>query len=90
MQARHYVISGKVQGVYYRKSTKATAECLKLLGWVRNLEDGRVETYAVGSSQQLQAFEKFLHQGPPNARVVAVIVEDAEVMANCVSFEILE
>jgi len=90
MQARHYIISGKVQGVYYRKSTKLAAESLELNGWVRNLEDGRVEAYAVGSTEQLQAFEKFLHQGPPNARVMKLIVEDAEIRVDCVSFEILE
>lgn len=89
MQARRYIISGKVQGVYYRKSTKLIADNLKLLGWVRNVEGGRVEAYAVGSHEQLRAFEGFLHQGPVQAEVRQVIIEESEII-NYHSFEILE
>lgn len=67
--ARHYLISGKVQGVYYRLSACHEAQRLGLAGWVRNLTDGRVEALASGESEALDAFEHWLWQGPERARV---------------------
>lgn len=77
--ARHYLISGKVQGVYYRLSAQARARELGLVGWVRNLVDGRVEALAMGESQSLEAFERWLWQGPERARVEAVDINQISV-----------
>lgn len=72
MQARHYLISGRVQGVFYRASAERQAVALGLDGWIRNLADGRVEAVARGGAEQLAAFEAWLHEGSPLARVEAV------------------
>lgn len=66
-------ISGKVQGVFFRKSTQARARELGLRGWVRNLADGRVELWAEGEAAALEALERWCEAGgPPAARVDAV------------------
>lgn len=75
IQTRHYLIEGKVQGVYYRLSTQQCARELALSGWVRNLADGRVEAVASGEEEPLAAFERWLWQGPERAEVHFVIAE---------------
>ncbi len=72
MQACHYLISGRVQGVFYRASAERQARALGLDGWIRNLADGRVETVARGSPEQLAAYEAWLREGSSLARVEAV------------------
>ena len=69
MLCRHYVISGRVQGVFFRASTRDQAEDIGVSGWVRNLSDGRVEVVACGEDQQLDRLEVWLRQGPPMAAV---------------------
>jgi acylphosphatase len=69
------LISGLVQGVWYRASAQAEAEQLKLRGYARNLEDGRVEVIACGSPAAVQGLIDWLHRGPPNARVSDVSTE---------------
>jgi len=63
------VISGKVQGVGYRYSTKNKAQSLGLVGWVRNLADGRVEAMAEGQRSQVDILMEWFKQGPPTAMV---------------------
>lgn len=78
MGARRYLVAGRVQGVFFRASTRDEALRLGLDGWVRNLPDGRVEAWAVGPATVLEEFETWLRRGPPRARVVALeIVEEA-------------
>ncbi len=60
----HCLISGKVQGVNFRSWTKSQADSLGLKGWVRNLEDGRVEVLAQGDEQPLFELKGRLAQGP--------------------------
>ncbi|MBB3824487.1 acylphosphatase [Xanthomonas arboricola] len=72
MQAARFVISGVVQGVYYRASTRDRALALGLCGHARNQADGSVEVIAAGSAAALDALEAWLWQGPPAARVAAV------------------
>lgn len=71
--ARHSLISGRVQGVYYRLSTCERARVLGLTGWVRNLTDGRVEVLAMGDALALEQLERWLWQGPERAQVDAVV-----------------
>ncbi len=71
--ARHFLINGRVQGVYYRLSTCERARMLGLTGWVRNLTDGRVEVLATGDEQALEELERWLWQGPERAQVETVI-----------------
>lgn len=78
MTCKRFLISGRVQGVFYRASTRQMAQSLGLLGWVRNLPDGRVEALACGDEEKLAKLETWLSQGPPMAEVDRVDVEPAE------------
>ncbi|MBT8447221.1 MAG: acylphosphatase [Gammaproteobacteria bacterium] len=73
---RHYIIAGRVQGVWYRASARQEAQRLGITGWVRNLPDGRVEALATGSAPALARFEAWLARGPSRARVEEVTVAD--------------
>lgn len=76
-QARRYFVSGIVQGVGYRFYAQRMAQALEMAGYVRNLEDGRVEAYAVGTPEQLAAFSAALKKGPSGSQVREVIEEHA-------------
>ena len=88
IEARRYLISGRVQGVGYRYFTKRTAERIGLVGWVKNLPDGRVESYASGSGEQLQRFLKDLELGPGGGNVKSVEVSDVQASPRWTGFEI--
>ena len=79
--ARHVLISGKVQGVWFRAWTEEQAGKLSLEGWVRNRRDGRVEAVIAGAPDAVQALLALFHEGPPLASVEAVEVGEAEVPA---------
>jgi acylphosphatase len=70
--ARHYVISGEVQGVGYRFFAQRVAARHQVVGYVRNLEDGRVEAHAEGSPEGVEGFKHDLAVGPGHARVEQV------------------
>jgi acylphosphatase len=69
---RAFRVSGRVQGVYFRQSTRLEAERLQVRGTARNLEDGSVEVLAAGDAAAVEALRAFLHRGPAAARVDAV------------------
>jgi len=73
--ARRCLVAGRVQGVFYRATTRARAEALGVTGHARNLPDGRVEVLACGTPQAVQALCEWLWQGPPAADVVSVEIE---------------
>ena len=73
---KHYLISGRVQGVGFRAFALRSALELGLRGWVRNLDDGRVEAMAQGSSELLMQFAQCLRQGPPHGQVDSLTIED--------------
>ncbi len=70
----HVFISGKVQGVFFRSSTREKAQELGLTGWVRNLDDGRVEAIFEGEKEAVGKIVVWTRRGPENARVVDVVV----------------
>lgn len=74
MNARRFLVSGRVQGVFFRASTREQAHRLGLVGHAVNLDDGRVEVLAWGGDEALDALEDWLQRGPPAARVTAVSV----------------
>lgn len=74
-------ISGRVQGVWFRQSTRERAEELGLSGWVRNLPDGCVEALLSGEESAINAALAFLREGPPMARVDEVQIEDRSMPA---------
>ena len=77
--ARRCFVSGRVQGVYFRASTRDQARRLNLLGSARNLEDGRVEVLVIGPAEGVTTLIDWLGKGPPPARVDAVEVLEIEV-----------
>lgn len=77
-ECRYYRIRGRVQGVFFRASTRQEALSRNLSGWVRNLSDGDVEAVACGQPADLQAFETWLWEGPELARVDAVQIEERQ------------
>jgi acylphosphatase len=76
--ARHLLIHGKVQGVYYRASAEQEALRLGLSGWVRNRFSGEVEAVICGTDDQLEAFIDWAHEGPPAAEVTRIEISSAE------------
>lgn len=77
-RCRRFLVTGSVQGVFYRASTEATARGLGLSGWVRNRPDGSVELVACGEEATLRELERWLWQGPAQARVQQVTAADVE------------
>ena len=70
------LVSGRVQGVWYRASTARQAERLSLRGWARNLADGRVEVVAAGDPEAVARLCAWLWEGPPDAGVSGVTVQE--------------
>ena len=79
-------VTGRVQGVGFRWSTRHQAELLGVTGWVRNRIDGSVQVFAQGDSAALDAFRAYLAEGPRHASVAAVRLRDAEVDSSLVGF----
>ena len=76
MPTTKFIVSGIVQGVFFRASTQARAHELGVSGFARNRADGAVEVIASGDLEALCELETWLHAGPPAARVDAVERED--------------
>ncbi len=74
----HVYISGKVQGVSFRDATRDEAESLGLSGWVRNLQDGRVEAVFEGDTDLVRRMIDWCESGPSSADVDDVTVEQEE------------
>jgi acylphosphatase len=68
----HLVIEGRVQGVWFRESTRRKARSLGVTGWVRNLPDGNVEVLAEGPEERVGELASWCHRGPSAARVTRV------------------
>jgi acylphosphatase len=77
--ARRCLVSGRVQGVYYRASAQQRARAAGIAGHARNLEDGRVEVLACGEERLVLEFIDWLWIGPSAAKVTEVIVEIIEI-----------
>jgi len=74
---RRLVVTGRVQGVFFRESMRIEAERLEVTGWVCNRTDGSVEAVVQGSTQAIEAIVRWAHRGPEDARVLAVEVCEA-------------
>ncbi|MDH5732046.1 MAG: acylphosphatase [Gammaproteobacteria bacterium] len=73
---RHFMIMGRVQGVWFRQTAKDNAVRIGIFGWVRNCPNGNVEALAGGSEAQLAQFEKCLYQGSAHSCVESIQVTD--------------
>ena len=85
----HVMISGKVQGVFFRISAQDKANELNLTGWVKNIFNNAVEIIAEGQREELSKFTGWLQLGPPNATIDKISIEWSEqVERQFSSFEI--
>jgi acylphosphatase len=75
---RRVIVSGRVQGVFFRDSMRREAERLGVAGWVRNRDDGTVEAALEGPDDAVDAAVRFARQGPSRAEVDGVEVVDEE------------
>lgn len=83
------LVSGKVQGVWYRASTAKIARDLGLKGYAKNLSDGSVEIVAVGTKVQLEKLRKWCELGPSNAQVDWIEEEWSETEETFTDFAVL-
>ncbi|MDE0088630.1 MAG: acylphosphatase [Candidatus Poribacteria bacterium] len=84
----YVLISGKVQGVFFRNFTKKNAKQLGINGYAKNLANGKVEVVAEGDKRQLDALVKLLRQGPPAAKVDDVKIEERDFTGEYKSFDV--
>jgi acylphosphatase len=73
---RHLIITGRVQGVYYRESMRIEAERLGVTGWVRNRRDGAVEAMVHGMPERVEAIIEWAWQGPAAAQVEHIVITE--------------
>ena len=84
----HVYVSGQVQGVFFRDSTREQAEQLGLTGWVKNLPDGRVEALFEGPSEKVREMVRWCKEGPSHAEVEDVDAEFEASEGGLNSFEV--
>lgn len=78
-KAKRYYVSGIVQGVGFRYFAERAARHANVKGYARNLRDGRVEVFAIGTAESLAALRRDLERGPRGASVSGVVEEEAVV-----------
>jgi acylphosphatase len=88
VQARRFVVRGRVQGVGFRWFVEREAHILGIAGWVRNNADSSVEVLAMGTPEQLAGLRSRLYQGPRAARVDDVQESEARPVAGLNTFRI--
>src|SRR5215469_1377669 len=88
IEAKRYIVRGRVQGVGFRWFVEREAHMLSIAGWVRNNHDGSVEVLAQGTRDQLAGLHSRLREGPRAARVDQVEVSDAQPVPGVSSFRI--
>lgn len=89
MKRVHVYVSGRVQGVFFRAETERAASGLNLSGWVRNMEDGRVEALFEGEDARVDQMILWCRKGPPHARVDRVDMEEQPVTGDLHGFRIV-
>jgi acylphosphatase len=85
----HLIIEGRVQGVWFRESTRREAVSLRLTGWVKNRPDGTVEALIEGPQQAVDQLVAWCHKGPPAAKVTAVHKEQGTWQGEFDAFDIV-
>ena len=88
VEAKRYLVRGRVQGVGFRWFVEREAHMLAVAGWVRNNHDGSVEVLAQGTREQLSGLHARLREGPPAARVDSVDVSEAAITGGLDLFRI--
>jgi len=88
-QRVHLLVSGKVQGVFFRQALKVVAKKNNVSGWVRNLKDKRVEVVLEGDNKSINSVIEWARIGPANSRVDDVEVSNEEFKNEFLTFEVL-
>ena len=88
-QRIHLLVSGKVQGVFFRQALKVIDKKNNVLGWVRNLKDGHVEAVLEGDNKSINSVIEWIRIGPANSRVDHVEVNNEEFKNEFSIFEVL-
>ena len=88
-QRVHLMVSGKVQGVFFRQALKVIAKKNNVLGWVRNLTDERVEAILEGDSKSVNSVIDWAKTGPANSRVDNIEISNEEFKNEFSTFEVL-
>ena len=86
--ARHVVVRGRVQGVFFRSATRRTAQHHGIAGWVRNLPDGSVEAWLEGAPDAIEAVEAWIATGGPPAAAVDDVDVERRATRGYVDFEV--
>ena len=84
----HIFVTGRVQGVFFRQSTKVMAIKNNAKGWVRNLDDGRVEIVAQGETQDIDNLAHWCKTGPANSRVDEFELSEENISDEFENFEV--
>ena len=89
VEAVRIIVSGKVQHVFFRSSMKEFADENEVVGWVRNLEDGRVESFVQGRKADVQRVVEWCRVGPRTAIVESLSLMEVDTMKDLRNFSIL-
>ncbi|MBI5183590.1 MAG: acylphosphatase [Nitrospinae bacterium] len=84
----HIIVSGIVQGVFFRANTRSKAQKIGVTGWVRNRPNGTVELIAEGERERIERLIEWCHKGPPGASVSKVAVKWEEYSGEFHGFEV--
>jgi acylphosphatase len=82
-------VKGKVQGVFFRQALKVKAKQNDVFGWVKNLDDGRVEAVLEGNEENVGTLVEWCHGGPANARVEDVDIKNEKFTNEFSKFDVL-
>ena len=88
-QRVHFLVTGKVQGVFFRQALKVVAKKNNVLGWVRNLKDGRVEAILEGDNKSINSVIEWTRIGSANSRVDDIEVSNEEFKNEFSTFDVL-
>ena len=85
---KHVIVTGRVQGVFFRAATKDEAEKYMITGWVRNKRNGTVESVIKGNKKNIAHMIQWFHRGSPASSVDKVIVDDQDDLSDFADFKI--
>ena len=85
----HILISGKVLGVFFRQALKVIAKKNNVFGWVKNLEDKRVEALLEGNTENINSIVEWVRIGPAHSRVDKIEINDEQFKNEFSIFEVL-
>ncbi len=83
------IVTGRVQGVFFRQALKVMAKKNNVFGWVKNLKDGRVEAILEGAEEKVSRLVEWSHGGPANARVEDVEIHNEKFSGEFSKFDVL-